>query len=74
MMKKIFLSALFFLNGICIHAQNTESVAMADAIREDGKIYVVVCVLAIIFTILLIYLISLDRKISSLEKKSSNKK
>lgn len=41
---------------------------MADGMRSNGKIYVVVLVLATIFAGLIIYLIRLDRKISHLEK------
>lgn len=41
---------------------------MADAMRSDGKIYVVVLVLATIFAGIFAYLIYLDRKISKLEK------
>jgi CcmD family protein len=42
--------------------------AMADDLRASGKIYVVVAVVAIIVAGLLAYLISLDRKVSRLEK------
>jgi len=42
---------------------------MADALYRNGKIYVVVLVLATIFAGIIIYLIRLDRKISKLEKK-----
>ncbi len=42
--------------------------AMADDLRSSGKIYVVVAVVAIIVLGLLGYLISLDRKVSRLEK------
>ncbi|MCB0699765.1 MAG: hypothetical protein KDC11_07940 [Chitinophagaceae bacterium] len=41
---------------------------MADAMRADGKIYVVVLVLATIFVGIIAYLVRLDRKISKLEK------
>jgi len=41
---------------------------MADALRQDGKIYVVVLVLVIILSGLLLYLVRLDRKVSRLEK------
>ena len=41
---------------------------MADAMRSNGKIYVVVTVLLIILAGLFIYLIQLDRKISRMEK------
>ena len=42
---------------------------MADAMYRNGKIYVVVLVLATIFVGIIIYLIRLDKKISQLEKK-----
>ncbi|WP_324672948.1 CcmD family protein [Hymenobacter sp. GOD-10R] len=41
---------------------------MADALRQSGKIYVVVAVIAVVLTGLLVYLISLDRKIGRLER------
>ena len=41
---------------------------MADAMRSNGKIYVVVAVLATIFAGIFAYLVYLDRKITRLEK------
>lgn len=41
---------------------------MADVMRSNGKIYVVVLVLATIFAGIIAYLVILDRKISKLEK------
>ncbi len=38
--------------------------------RHNGKIYVVVAVILIIFTGLVVYLVRLDRKISRLEKEN----
>lgn len=49
-------------------AQNAQP-EMADALRADGKIYVVVLVLATIFAGIFLYLIRLDRKVSQLENK-----
>lgn len=46
----------------------TRTVEMADVFRADGKIYVVLAVLGIIFGGLTLYLIYLDRKISQLER------
>ena len=46
------------------------AVEMADTFRADGKIYVVIAVLGIIFVGLIIYLIYLDKKISRLEKRN----
>ncbi len=48
-----------------------ETIEMADKMRSEGKIYVVVAVIAIILTGLFIYLFSIDRKISRLEKNTS---
>ncbi len=44
------------------------AVEMADQLRGNGKIYVVVTILLIILMGILIYLISLDKKISKIEK------
>lgn len=45
---------------------------MADVMRADGKIYVVVVVLATIFAGIFTYLIYLDRKITRLEKENKH--
>lgn len=45
-----------------------QDVAMADQLRSDGKIWVVIGVIAIVFVGITLYLVSLDRKISKLEK------
>ncbi|SHO61927.1 hypothetical protein A8938_1566 [Algoriphagus zhangzhouensis] len=52
---------------------SNNSVEMADKMREDGKIYVLVGVIAIIFVGITVYLIGTDRKISKLEKTISPK-
>jgi CcmD family protein len=44
------------------------NVEMADALRANGKIYVVVLVVGIIFAGIIVYLIWIDRKLSRLEK------
>jgi hypothetical protein len=45
----------------------TSQVEMADRLRADGKIYVVVAIILIILVGFIVYLIILDRKIKSLE-------
>lgn len=64
----IVMFAVVFLasQAVCM-AQNTQP-EMADALRENGKIYVVVLVLATIFAGILAFLVRLERKISKLEK------
>lgn len=41
---------------------------MADQMRQDGKIWVVIGVIAIVFVGLMTYLIVLDRKITKIEQ------
>lgn len=69
--RKLFLIVLLFVSGTVAFAQ--EKVEMADGLRSSGKIYVVVAVLAIVFIGLLLFLISIDRKISRIEKKENQK-
>lgn len=66
--KKTLFAVLLFIAAQSVHAQ--EKVEMADGLRSSGKIYVVVAVLAVIFIGLLLFLISIDRKVSRLEKES----
>ena len=66
--NKWIITLFLILTANLLNAQNNE-VEMADALRESGKIYVVVSVLLVIFSGIIIYLISLERKIRTLEKK-----
>jgi hypothetical protein len=64
---------VFGLIGLTVRAQGGipgKPVEMADRLRADGKIYVVVVVLLTIFLGIIAYVIRLDRKISRLEKGS----
>ena len=51
---------------------NNKSVDMADKFREDGKIYVVVGVLAIILTGMILYIFFIDRRLQQMEKLENN--
>jgi hypothetical protein len=68
MTKKLFL-LLLFLNGLTLDAQDSVQPQMADTMRSDGKILVVISVIAIIFVSIVLYLIMLDRKIRRIEEK-----
>ena len=65
------LLPLLLLAGRAL-AQATATAAdqpeMADALRANGKIYVVVLVIVIIISGLLLYLVRLDRKVTRLER------
>ena len=52
---------------------DSQHVEMADQLRANGKIYVVVAVLIIILLGLILYVVRLDRKITRLEKETSQK-
>lgn len=71
-MKKIAFTLMMLLTTLNMFAQDN-NVEMADAMRSDGKIYVVVAVILIILLGLLFYLFALDRRLKMLEKKSSAK-
>lgn len=53
---------------------NAQPIEMADTMRSEGKIYVVVAILLVIFSGLIGYLVLLDRKITRIEKKLPEKK
>ncbi len=65
-MRNFLLTLLAFIIGLSAHAQN--KVQMADGLRAEGKIYVVVAVMLVIFITVAIYLFTIDQKIKKLEK------
>jgi len=67
MRPKLLLLLTSLLVNLLAFAQDT-SVEMADTMRKEGKIYVVVAVILTIFAGIIFYLVRLDRKISRLEK------
>lgn len=69
--KKLLLIIISFVTAQIAFAQ--EKIEMADGLRSNGKIYVVVAVLAIIFLGLFLFLITIDRKVSRLEKENNKK-
>jgi hypothetical protein len=64
----MLLASLLLIFHLAVLAQEKEEVEMADAMRQNGRIYVVVAVVITIFIGLIIYLIRLDKKITNLEK------
>lgn len=74
MQKKVYTFLLLLaacFTGAIARAQDTtgvKQVEMADKLRADGKIYVVIAVLVIILLGIILYVARLDRKISRLEK------
>lgn len=73
MIKKLilfFLAAGPFLSM----AQNASSEpAMADTFRQEGKIYVVIAVMATVFLAVLLYLVMLEKRLKKLEKEVAHR-
>lgn len=70
-MKKIFSTIVLLLFVFAnLFAQQTvlEEVPMADKMREDGKIWVVVAIIGVIFGGIIVYLVRTDSKLTKLEK------
>jgi CcmD family protein len=66
--KFVTLIVLLLINILSIAQDTTEAVDMADTMRSNGKIYVVLAVILTIFLGIIIYLVRLDKKMSKLEK------
>jgi hypothetical protein len=60
--------SLSFLFLILASTPATAQVEMADRMRSEGKIYVVVGIILIILAGFIVYLFSMDKKIKRLEK------
>ena len=68
--KTAFTLLAWFVSPLLFAQQEVE---MADALRANGKIYVVVAIVLLILAGLIGYLVLLDRKISRLEKRLSDR-
>ncbi|MBK9984251.1 MAG: CcmD family protein [Saprospiraceae bacterium] len=65
-------SAFIFMMILVVQVAQAQQVFSPDYMRSIGKIYVVAGVTLIILLTLLIYMITLDRKISKLEKRQKH--
>jgi hypothetical protein len=70
-MNKIVLICILSLLSLVTKAQDAPQ--MADVLRENGKIYVVIGVISIIFLCLVVFLVYLERKLKKLEEKINSK-
>jgi len=88
MYKKVYalllvLSCWFFATAVyaqdntgqlrTVDSASAQRIEMADQLRSNGKIYVVVVVVVIILLGLILYVTRLDRKITRLEKEIDKK-
>jgi hypothetical protein len=65
-MKKISIFSFLYL--FLLSAQNPEQNTILSSFYQEGKIYVVLVIILVIFIGIIGYLIHLDRKITTLEK------
>ena len=68
-LRKIFLLLMITMIPTIIFAQD-KKVEMADKMRDDGRIYVVVAVVLTILIGLILYVVRLDKKMTKLEKEN----
>ena len=72
---KFPLVALLLLSHSLMAQQPvSQGIEMADRLRADGKIWVVVAVIAAVVAGIIIYLVRLDSQIGKLEKEVKEKK
>lgn len=62
------VALLLFSQNLMAQQPVSNGVEMADQLRADGKIWVVVAVVAAVFVGIIVYLVRLDRQIGKLEK------
>lgn len=74
-MTKLYRSlfALLLILSL-IPASAQKQVEMADTMRTEGKIYVVVAIIVIVLIGLILYLFAIEKKVKKLEKLVSEKK
>jgi hypothetical protein len=72
-MRKILSLFIAFLLPVVLFAQQND-VEMADTMRSNGKIYVVVCVISVILAGIIIFLITIDKKVRKLENRTGQGK
>lgn len=72
-MNKLIYTLVLAMMAFGAQAQEAAAQAepqMADLFRQEGKIYIVITVLSIVFVSLIVYLVSIDLKLRKLEKKN----
>ncbi|WP_277485576.1 CcmD family protein [Catalinimonas alkaloidigena] len=70
LLNTLFSFGIFLLTSFSAIAQSAqvEEIAMADTFRAEGKIYVVVAVILLLFAGLVFYAVRIERKVNRLEK------
>ena len=69
-MNRIAFTFALLLAALTASAQDQPE--MAEQMRSDGKIYVVISVIALIFIAIVVFLVYLERRVSDVEAKAKN--
>lgn len=69
-MRTILTLILSLISTVSVWAQGND-IEMAEMMRSDGKIYIVISVLMIIFIGFIFYLTRLDSRITKMEKEEN---
>lgn len=72
-LKTMYKAILLIILSLFSQVLWAQEVEMADTMRSEGKIYVVVAILVLILAGLIGYLITMDKKVSNLEKRIPKK-
>jgi hypothetical protein len=73
-MLRFWMLAMLLVSNVLTTFAQDQSVQMADTLRQEGKIYVVVACIFVIVGGLVLFLIRIDGKLSRLEKESRSGK
>ncbi len=73
-MIRFWMLAMLLVSNVLTTFAQDQSVQMADTLRQEGKIYVVVACIFVIVGGLVLFLIRIDGKLSRLEKESHSGK
>ena len=73
-MIRFWMLAMLLVSNVLTTFAQDQSVQMADTLRQEGKIYVVVACIFVIVGGLVLFLIRIDGKLSRLEKESRSGK
>jgi len=67
-MKKLSVFFLLLISYATCFAQNSDIPEMADVMYSNGRIYVVIATIVIVFAGLSVYLFTIDRRLKKIEK------
>lgn len=70
----LLLFGLFLLLPASGVNAQSDQIEMADTFRSEGKIYVVIICAFLVLTIMALYLLAIDKRISRLERGTADRK